>query len=668
MVNSVITGLKQKFPNIPTKEQVLHQIRPMFQKNINHYCSSVQGNSDPIAEINEYVKLGKYQSPISDIIFPILCDILNTKITVLEHNKTKKTFELKSDLHVHVPSLDCGNIERSVYVVKRGDHYDTLSIPRSTRIREKSQANEVHNTSVGDPTLAKSSKKSEQNTNQTNQTTVHTNNTPAVPDMSDNLGEETLYCNCRKPYDNLEHKCMLECDKCQEWYHCECVDYTCERCDVKVVSAEKTGEVATTELNEENRVKAIRKQLNDSKSQVSKLEKDLANKCQVVSDLSIRVNRIVTQNNKLQHEKEMTDKSNLVLSNTNTGLENTVNMLNDQLSQLSTKERNTNTQLAAAMVRISELEETNKVLEKNISHEEKLNNIVIDQVFNDGEKSSSGSTEMASGEGEGVDEENNVDVLLLKVNQLKNKLKMDKERTDTVIKSKNDENRNLKSVISAQEDLSKTYAQEIQQLKLQLDSKEAELDRSRDMIDILRNNNNNITNNGEPGFEISHEDSFITIDRYDCEDDVKEKDDSFDDCHDDTKMSIRNNDSDSCDGSLNGDQSSNLSCDYSLQPLQNEFCPLFFRFGDAKCNGSSCGRSHDPKIYEKKGVCFKDFISKGSCPRSDEECWFSHATPIELRNDKQFHKNIEDERRFRESRRESRRRNIKSPKHSAQSQ
>ena len=65
-------------------------------------------------------------------------------------------------------------------------------------------------------------------------------------------------------------------------------------------------------------------------------------------------------------------------------------------------------------------------------------------------------------------------------------------------------------------------------------------------------------------------------------------------------------------------------------------CPLFFRFGEEECPGTSfCGRNHNPDILRKKGVCFKDFKKKGSCPRG-HLCWFSHDTPPELRVDEDF--------------------------------
>lgn len=52
-----------------------------------------------------------------------------------------------------------------------------------------------------------------------------------------------LYCICRKPYQDGEN--MMECEKCEEWFHFECIGYigtseeaedinfVCSKCDRK---------------------------------------------------------------------------------------------------------------------------------------------------------------------------------------------------------------------------------------------------------------------------------------------------------------------------------------------------------------------------------------------------------------------------------------------------
>ena len=36
--------------------------------------------------------------------------------------------------------------------------------------------------------------------------------------------ETVRYCTCNQPYDKEKHVCMVACDMCDEWYHCQCID------------------------------------------------------------------------------------------------------------------------------------------------------------------------------------------------------------------------------------------------------------------------------------------------------------------------------------------------------------------------------------------------------------------------------------------------------------
>ena len=73
------------------------------------------------------------------------------------------------------------------------------------------------------------------------------------------------------------------------------------------------------------------------------------------------------------------------------------------------------------------------------------------------------------------------------------------------------------------------------------------------------------------------------------------------------------------------------------EPVHKEACVQMFRFGlDACRNREQCKRDHSASILQKKGICFADFERKGSCPRSDDECWFTHRTPQALRDEPHF--------------------------------
>ena len=177
------------------------------------------------------------------------------------------------------------------------------------------------------------------------------------------------------------------------------------------------------------------------------------------------------------------------------------------------------------------------------------------------------------------------------------------------IKSKNSEISNLKSNLAAQENLSKTYLNEVEQLTIQLSVKDADLVRNGEVMDLLIDNQQRERRSSISGSLVSGR-----------QEDESDSDDS----------GSRERENDNRAQSEDGDT---LCLDMGRA---TDACPLFFRFGEEECPGTSfCGRNHNPDILRKKGVCFKDFKKKGSCPRG-HLCWFSHDTPPELRVDEDF--------------------------------
>ena len=182
------------------------------------------------------------------------------------------------------------------------------------------------------------------------------------------------------------------------------------------------------------------------------------------------------------------------------------------------------------------------------------------------------------------------------------------------LKLKNKEISNLKSNLAAQENLSKSYLNEIEQLTLQLNAKEAELGRSADVVDLLINQQRKRSGS----LSLSTDDDELS------------------------DLLVRNDVKSSTEPLVEGvstEVNNNNNKHVNVDTVARSHpCVLFFRYGEGECPGEdTCGRSHNPEILHKKGVCFKDFEKEGSCPRKDQ-CWFSHETPPELRVDASFKK------------------------------
>ena len=86
--------------------------------------------------------------------------------------------------------------------------------------------------------------------------------------------EETnkKYCICNRPYDEEIHECMMSCDRCEEWYHCDCIGFTCIKCEV----LEKTQVYAE--------LKNVKSELEEKRSEIVKLKNEI--KCQKLEKIS----------------------------------------------------------------------------------------------------------------------------------------------------------------------------------------------------------------------------------------------------------------------------------------------------------------------------------------------------------------------------------------------
>ena len=360
-------------------------------------------------------------------------------------------------------------------------------------------------------------------------------------------------------------------------------------------------------------VKSLKEKLSGEKTKLCNMEKDLNERKKTVSCLGIQVNKLQTMNTQLKQKNENLEERIQVLKATNDSLESAVKLREDELSavrQSLNEPQNSREETAALSSKCRELEIEQEELVNRIkslenelasalaekSQEENLNYLVISEYFDEGESQLEGSESADSSDAVTFEEEVNsvestkIDTLMAKIVKMQDQLK-----------EKNKEISNLKNNLAAQENLSKTYFNEIENLTIQLNAREADLTRSSDMVDLLiSQQKDNLS--GETTFVPSNED---LISRYENSE------------HD----SVVENGSEPINGA---------------RVIASHVCPLFFRYGDETCPGEdTCGRSHNPEVLQKKGVCFKDFEREGSCPRNDQ-CWFSHDTPPELRTDADF--------------------------------
>ena len=65
---------------------------------------------------------------------------------------------------------------------------------------------------------------------------------------------------------------MMSCDRCEEWYHCDCIGFTCIKCEV----LEKTQVYAE--------LKNVKSELEEKRSEIVKLKNEI--KCQKLEKIS----------------------------------------------------------------------------------------------------------------------------------------------------------------------------------------------------------------------------------------------------------------------------------------------------------------------------------------------------------------------------------------------
>ena len=137
IVNSIIVSMK-KHKELK-KDDILSGIRKNFLKEIATYGEFISGMTDPMEEIEQYIKHGKYNSDIADIMINMISKQLKIRIIILEYIKEEKVFKLMNRNHIVTPNLKEEKWETTVFIEKRNQHYNALHEVKVTKINKNGE-------------------------------------------------------------------------------------------------------------------------------------------------------------------------------------------------------------------------------------------------------------------------------------------------------------------------------------------------------------------------------------------------------------------------------------------------------------------------------------------------------------------------------------------------
>ena len=254
MVQSILKSMESERREVPTKEEMMKDIHKMLYEQIEEYRHYINADTDPIAEIEDYIKHGKYNAAISDLLIPMISKCLEVRIVILHANKRELTYELQNKNHIIAPD----NYKDTIYIEKCGEHYNTLVTKEINPLRKEEQSNNnekkekrnvkmtkkmenyrqeekkkkgmkktTENGNKGKYSNERTEESNIENTRQSHEevTSEHEKDTTNGETQNE---KETLYCTCKEPY--TEGVFMLQCKGCEEWYHPKCITYDCTDC------------------------------------------------------------------------------------------------------------------------------------------------------------------------------------------------------------------------------------------------------------------------------------------------------------------------------------------------------------------------------------------------------------------------------------------------------
>ena len=235
IVNSIRKSLLETHQISIEKEEILKKLQTTFHNNINHYANSIHDSMAPSEELDAYIKRGKYNSNMGDLILAIVQQIVETDVVVLIYNRTKRGYIL-NDNYIYKgtgdPSHELGSCRRRVYVEKRGNHYNSL-IPKKNEMAFSSQ--DVMDDDQDESQLRKSQRKSTKTEKAKAMEQQKQQRTSTVNIKDSSKSEDTkVFCICRKTYAE-DDSFMIDCFKCKKWFHTKCILYQCYECRNQII-------------------------------------------------------------------------------------------------------------------------------------------------------------------------------------------------------------------------------------------------------------------------------------------------------------------------------------------------------------------------------------------------------------------------------------------------
>ena len=211
------------------KEEVMKKLELMLYHDIDDIKTFTNHEDvDPMREMTNYIRKGKYNSAVADLIIPMLSRTLKVRIIILQKDYKSLTYNLQNnEHHVFAPV----GYEKTVYVEKRGLHYNTLLPKELDNNQEHKQTQEMKEwkrtwsphriyspvpaTKNQEPLRKQDKEKSKKD--------AGIKNNMKEKEKTAKKGNRTIYCICRKPDDGSK---MVFCERCEEWYHLKCIQLT----------------------------------------------------------------------------------------------------------------------------------------------------------------------------------------------------------------------------------------------------------------------------------------------------------------------------------------------------------------------------------------------------------------------------------------------------------